>query len=329
MKYAIFSDLHLGNNKNNPIFHDISLKYAEWIKNKLIEKNITNIIICGDVFHDRVSLNLTTIDCSYKFFEILKNFNIQIICGNHDAWFLDNSSIHSLSLFKNWSNIIIYDTPTLNGDFFFSPWGTDPSQIQQSKFVISHVEVSSFEMSKNKVCSNGIKAKDLVDKADKLVISGHFHKPQGRKYGDKIFLYTGSAFQLSWGESGDDKFFYILDTDTCKIEKIKNDVSPRFEYIKTEKDFDKIANNFISIQIENNEEGEKLLSKIAAFNPIDIKSQIIEQDITETTEDLSDFKVIDIVELIPEFINNLENLSVDEKEETIKLLNNIYKDCKL
>lgn len=323
---AIISDVHIGNNKNNPIFHDITLKYAEWLRENLREKGITNLIICGDIFHDRVSINLTSIECAYKFFDILEEFNISVITGNHDCFYLHNSTIHSLSLFKKWTNVTVYDTPTLVDDIFYAPWGTELEDMKPAKVLIGHLELNGYEMSKNKICKNGMNGADLMQKY-KVCFTGHFHKPQVRKYDNKLLLYTGSCFQLNWGESGEERYFYVLDTDTNNIKKFKNTISPRFEYIRSEDDYDKIKNNFISIQVRESGE-EELLASLETYKPIDIKTQLIEEhEEVKIKEDIQVFKLIDTNDLIKETVDSMENVTDEEKAAVIANLETFYKEC--
>lgn len=325
MQTAIISDIHIGNNKNNPLFHDITIAYAEWLKSNLKEKGIENIIICGDIFHDRVSVNLTSLECAFRFFDILEDFNIKIITGNHDCFYLNNSTVHSLSLFKKWKNVTVYDKPTLDGDFFFAPWGTMLDEMLPAKFLIAHLEMNGYEMSKNKICSNGINAVDLMEKYH-VCFTGHFHKAQGRKYDKKLLLYTGSCFQLNWGESGEEKYYYTLDTSNYKLQKFKNTISPRFEYIRSEKDFDKVPNNFVSIQISDDEENEKFRIALEQYKPLDVKTQLIEQDVKRTPTEITEFKVIDIGEIIKEVVNSY-GLSEEDTSEIIKMLEELHKEC--
>lgn len=324
MQTAIISDIHIGNNKNNPIFHTITIQYAEWLRDSLREKKIHNIIIAGDIFHDRVSVNLTSIECAYKFFEILEEFQIHIITGNHDCFYLDNSTVHSLSLLKKWKNVTIYDEPTLVDDIFFAPWGTSIDDMQPAKVLIAHLELNGYEMNKNKICTNGMNASDIMQKY-KVCFSGHFHKPQIRKYDGKLLLYTGSCFQLNWGESGDEKYVYILDTETNNIQKIKNTISPKFVYINSEEDFDNVKNNFISIQVT--EEGnEQFLLSLESLKPLHIKTQLIEKNIAQVKEELKEFKLIDINDIITETVDSLENITDLEKMDVKENLEILYKE---
>ena len=51
-----------------------------------------------------------------------------------------------------------------------------------------------------------------------LVLSGHYHT-SSRK--DNIW-YLGSQLEFFWSDAHDPKYFHIMDTETRKIEKIKN-----------------------------------------------------------------------------------------------------------
>ena len=326
-KVAIIGDIHIGNNKNNPIFHKITLDYADWLKKTLEEQSITNIWQLGDVFHDRVSINLLTMDCAYKFFEKLQNFNISIIIGNHDAFYLNNSSIHSLSFLKQWSNINVYDEVSLVNGVCFCPWGTSFDDIPKSKIILGHFEIPAFEMSKFKICTKGIKGTELMSKCD-ILFTGHFHKPQERKYSNKPLIYTGSCFQLNWGESEENKYVYIFDTKTLEFEKIENNISPKFIHIKSEKDIDKVNNNFISIDIDDYEKEYEIVTTYESLNPINIRTNYKEREKTKIDEDsisVDELQLVDIPGAIEEVSNGLENFTDDERNIISEKASSLYK----
>lgn len=325
-KVAIVGDIHIGNNKNNPIFHDIVLKYGEWLKKELNDRGIDTIWQLGDIFHDRVSINLLTLNTAYKFFDILQNFNITIVVGNHDSFYLHNSSIHSLSFLKKWPNIFVADVPVVTKDgVALCPWGTSINDINKNKITLGHFEIQAFAMNANKICTKGLRALDLMNKCD-ILFSGHFHKPQERQYDGKPLIYAGSCFQQNWGESGEDKFFYILDTETLEYEKIENKMSPRFEYIKTEDDYNKVENNFISIDIFDLEDEFDIVNKFEKMKPLDIRIQYKERNKNVSTENIAieQFQLVRIEDSIEEVINALEGYADDEKEEINKRTNILY-----
>lgn len=321
--HLLIGDLHIGNNKNNPLFHKISLDYAKWIVKICEEKGIKNLIQMGDVFHDRASVNLLSLQCAYEFFDILKDFKIDIIPGNHDCWFLDNSDVHSLSLLKHWPNITVHDKPMVTEWFVFLPWGINLKDMPCGKIGIGHLEVAGYEMSKNKLCEKGMKGVDIMENFE-ILLSGHFHKPQERKYSKKRFIYTGSAFQLNWGESGDKKYVYIVNPQTLEIEKIENTISPRFEYIHSEDDYKKIPNNFVAINIPNKSSADILIAQISALNPLDIKTQYTELDITETENNIEEFKIVNIPDVVDEFTNSMINLTTEQQKEVAKDIKTLY-----
>jgi DNA repair exonuclease SbcCD nuclease subunit len=299
-KIAVIADLHIGVNKDNDIFHKIHLDYAKWLSDELKHRHIDTLVIAGDFFHDRSKITLPTLDVGHKFLDILKEFNIYIGSGNHDSYHLNSSNITSLSVFKNRTNIQIIDDKIRSYDkFSIMPWGTEFKDIPDGINVLfCHIDAISFEMAKGKISTHGFKVSDLMTKAS-LVISGHFHKFQHRIYNGKSFYYTGSPMQLSFGESGDTKYFHIVDLNTLNVEQIENTVSPKFKYIRTEADLTDIKGNFISVVSTD----ETLVEKVGAHSPVFVRKEIIDEfkKLDERQEEVKEFKVVDIPEAIEEF----------------------------
>ncbi len=76
--------------------------------------------------------------------------------------------------------------------------------------MFGHFEIQSFKMNQYKVCTEGIKSRDLL-KHSPLVITGHFHLRDERKYRDGTILYLGNPFQMDFGDVDSSKGYYILD----------------------------------------------------------------------------------------------------------------------
>ena len=72
-----------------------------------------------------------------------------------------------------------------------------------------------------KVCSTGFNAKDLLSKAP-LIVSGHFHLRDERKYDQGRILYLGNPYQMDFGDVGSIKGYYILDIPTSTYEFTEN-----------------------------------------------------------------------------------------------------------
>mgnify|MGYP000907403887 FL=1 len=87
-------------------------------------------------------------------------------------------------------------------------------------------------MNPHKVCDHGLDSNNLLDKA-KLVISGHFHLREHRKYpNDKSILYLGSPYEMDFGERGQVKGIYFLNTETLEVELLENQLTPKHIKIK-------------------------------------------------------------------------------------------------
>lgn len=329
-KIAIIADLHIGINKDSEVFHEIHLQYAKWLKSQLESRNIKTLVIAGDFFHDRTKISLPTLDVGHKFLDILSQYEIYIGSGNHDSYHLDNSTVTSLSMFKNRNNVTVIDTKIQHFDkFSIMPWGIKKEDIPDNINVLfCHIDAVSFEMSKGKISTHGFKISELMSKAS-LVMSGHFHKQQHRIYNGKSFYYVGSPMQLSFGESGDKKYFHIVDLDTLCVERIENTVSPKFKYIRTEADLTDIKGNFISVVSTD----ETLVEKVGAHSPVFVRKEIIDEfkKLDERQEEVKEFKVVDIPDAIEEFSLKLPDeweLDDELKKEVAARTTKLYDQLK-
>lgn len=228
---GIFSDPHYGVHRNSEVWHKIALDHAKWATSQFKERGIQDIIIPGDIFHDRNDIAVNTLHVVTDIFNVLRDFNIIITVGNHDAYYRDNSSVNSVSILKGWTNITVVDTLQVvelyGKKIAFCPWGQDVSLIPECDLIVGHFEINSFKMNSYKVCTNGVKASDLIKKA-KLTISGHFHHRDERKYNEGTILYAGSPYQQDWGDFGTFKGLYILDMTNLEYSFIENNISPRY-----------------------------------------------------------------------------------------------------
>ena len=107
-KICCVSDIHIGVHQNSSMWHNITLNWARWLAKNLKKHNVKDIMICGDLFHYRDEIAVTTIQVAQEFLSILSDFNIVILSGNHDAYYKDNSNVTSLSILKGWPNISVY-----------------------------------------------------------------------------------------------------------------------------------------------------------------------------------------------------------------------------
>jgi DNA repair exonuclease SbcCD nuclease subunit len=321
---GIFSDPHYGVHRNSEIWHKIALDHAKWAAEQFKQRGIKDIIIPGYIFHDRNDIAVNTLHNTTAIFDVLRNFNIIITVGNHDAFYRDKSDINSVSILRGWSNITVIDTlvvANLQGKkIAFCPWGQDINEVPQCDLIVGHFEINSFKMNSFKVCTNGLKASDLTDRA-KLTITGHFHHREERKYSNGTILYVGCPYQQDWGDYNTTKGLYILDLDTLKYEFIENTISPRYNKIRYSelangvytaesiKGF--IHNNIVKFYIDKQLDPasvDKIIRKLVSIKPVEFT---LEYDYSEMSkfnaeEALAKDFNISVENSISEFIDLLE-----------------------
>jgi DNA repair exonuclease SbcCD nuclease subunit len=193
-------------------------------------------------------------------------------------------------------------------------------------------------MVSGKTCDNGIESNDIL-KYGKLIMSGHFHASEIRKYSTGTIVYIGCPYEQDWGNYGDDKGFFTLDLNTMNYEFIVNNVTPKHKKLKLTELISageipkywssEIYNNIVSFEVDRHIEPEKLTilcSKLQSMQPLSFKVDYNVSD--NTTNELLSANIngIDIPTSIIEFVQLLD---IDNKQEvidyTIELYNNSTK----
>jgi len=337
-KIGILSDIHLGLGQDSKQWHDVALDFANWAADTFIDKGINDIVIPGDVFHNRTEINVNTIAVAKIFFDHFKDFRIFISSGNHDSFYKDKSTINSISILDGWNNIHVIDQHPITiktdyEDIVLVPWGTKFEDIPETKGIIfGHFEISSFYMNSYKVCEHGIESKDLLTKAP-YIISGHFHKRDHRKYKNGNILYVGSCFQHNFGDAGDDRGIYVFDLSDNSFEFIENNISPKHYKISVkelkknkEKYNDVIEKNIVSIVVDEKIDQDELLSLTTSVfkdkKPLAYRTDYVNEDEIKLNDEDKNIDSGNILKDIEEFV---ENLDVEYKKEIIEYLTETYK----
>jgi len=337
-RIGFFSDLHIGIHQNSEKWHDVTLSWAKWFTSQLKSQKITELIFGGDFFHYRDEINVKSLHFANNLLDLFKDFEITMIPGNHDAYYKDNSTVHSLSILNNRKNITIIDKPTIqtiyNKEVGFCPWGTPVKNIPTCDLLIGHFEVQNFNFNSFKICEFGFESCDLLLKS-KLIFSGHFHKRQRRKYSNGEIVYAGNPFQMDFHDIGDQKGYYILDFSgkNIKYEFIENNVSPmhvkvNLSELQKLKDIAKHkgwSNLAIKIVIDKDIKTNLLDKIIASIN--------FESPFSLTTDYLNKFNIGDNIQLTNELgdlnikqciIEYVESLDIDNKEKVIMKTVSLY-----
>lgn len=334
-KIGCFSDIHLGLGQDSEMWHKISLDFAEWAASIYRENEIDEIIIPGDIFHNRSQISVETLSVAKKFFDFFKEFKIIISAGNHDSYLKNTSVINSISLLDGWNNITVVDNKPLviessvGKTISLIPWGIEIDEMPKSDIMFGHFEINSFHMNSYKVCEHGMSYSNLLKKS-KTVISGHFHKRDQKTYEKGQIVYLGSPFQHNFGDMMDDRGIYIFDIENETFNFIENTISPKHYKIYTSKLSDKdndltklIQNNIISIVVDTKIEQDdflKISSGLTKLNPLNIRSEFEEFEETDTNEFENEYDSCDLMKYITEYIEKLDVMHKKEVADYIKQL---------
>jgi DNA repair exonuclease SbcCD nuclease subunit len=336
------SDIHIGVHQNSNQWYSITKLWAEWLRDELVKRDIRDIIVCGDFFHYRDEIAVSTIHFATDILNIWRDFNIIMLVGNHDAYYKDRSDVNSLSVLDGWDNISVVSNLT-TVDLFgkkstFCPWGTAVTDIPDSDVVFGHFEINSFKQTNFKVCSSGINTKDLLSKTN-LVITGHFHLRDERKYKQGTILYLGNPFQMDFGDIQSVKGYYILDFDTLSYEFTENTLSPKHQKVYlselaklgrvTDETKESLNNSFVKFVIDRNistDEVDLVIQKLYTYTPItiniDYAMNFNKYKLDENM--IHDFSGIDVETAIEEFVNLMD---IKNKKEVIDYTVELYHKC--
>ena len=337
-RIGFFSDLHIGCHQNSEKWHDVTLEWAKWFTNELKRENITNLFFGGDFFHYRDEINVKSLHFANDLLDLFNEFEVIMIPGNHDAYYKDNSTVHSLSILNNRKNINILDKPVVHTIFNkrvgFCPWGTNIEKIPECDLLVGHFEIENFNFNSFKICESGIQSCDLLNKS-KLIVSGHFHKRQRRKYSNGEIIYVGNPFEMDFNDIQDQKGFYIFDFngENIKYNFINNNISPihvkvnlseleKLKAIAKKIGWSKLA---IKIIIDTDIKTNLIDKIIASIN--------FEAPFSLVTDYLHKFNIGDNIEIINELgdlnvkqciIEYVDSLDIDNKEKVINKTIHLY-----
>ena len=236
-KIAILGDLHLGVHKGHPAFSNALKTFMEELFIPTLEReNITSVVQLGDIVDRPTGIRFVDmVRLRNDFIEPLLSIGVtlHVLVGNHDAPYNRDTLTPSAptELFNGYPDIIVYDKPeelTYGGidglKCVMLPWICRENAIAsisllkrtKCKVVFGHLELNGFDMHRGVTCHEGMDSGIFKD--FNLVVSGHFH--QSSKQG--IIQYTGAPCQLTWADSGCQRGFWILDTETLEMRFIPN-----------------------------------------------------------------------------------------------------------
>lgn len=242
-KIAVIGDMHMGIKGGDKHFLEFQMAWLEYVLKKLESMGIDTIIQTGDFFDTRAHIKLNVLHKVLTWFpDVLRSHGIKdwiVYGGNHDMFYRDSNEVSSLEIFKvlheahvdSCINFTVYDTDVGHLIFdgckiAFVPWLNKNNEKRlledvaalRPDYVFGHFEMEGMPMIPGgAVCEHGLKVKDFKDY--KRVISGHFHTISHQQNCTMV----GSPYHLNWGDVGDKRGFWILDTDKDTFELVENE----------------------------------------------------------------------------------------------------------
>lgn len=336
---CVISDLHFGVHQNSPLWHDTAIKFIKWLINELKQRGVKDILIAGDVFHNRNDIAVNTLNTVADIFNMLAEFNIIILVGNHDAFYKDRSDVNSISILSGWKNIKVYTEPTqltyMGKMISICPWGSTLDQIPEGDVVFGHFEIVNFKMNNFKVCEHGFTSDELFSKTD-LVISGHFHLREERNYKHGTILYLGSPYELDWGDKETVKGICLLDFATLNRTFIPNTISPKHIEIKLTDLIkngmagvkEKMEGNIVRFVVDKEIDTDKvdiLAKKLNTFQPLSFSIEYFCFTAVDNSDLVQVSDGVNIEQTIDDFIKTMD---IKNREKVSAYVLELYKKIK-
>lgn len=331
-KIWIISDTHFGVRNNSKKWEELMRSWMEDTFLPLVdsEKEEGDVLIhLGDVFDNRQSVCLSSMNLAIDFFERLSTRfdKIWILCGNHDAYYTNRNDITSIECFKHIPHVSIVKTPLLETIFgkkiLLLPWIENKREFNKSVYSFSpeilfcHAEFYGCTMNASKVYSDS----DL-DIPDILKIySGHIHHRQ--KY--KNVTYIGSPYQLTQNDRNNNKGVWTYDPQKDEERFYFNCKSPEFMRMKyqsisemTLQEFKQTCSNkFVEIETEHSLmakcQFQKLLSFVQDSNIMDL-SFVPAKSSQKDENDINISNCVSITEMLKKYIDEFVYCDEDTKK---------------
>jgi len=279
----VFTDIHFGLKLNSEIFLDIAQNNIKWIEEQVKKYKVDKIIFCGDFFHQRNSVSVNTLNRAYESLKSLasKVDEFYMIVGNHDSYYKNSSSVHSLKTFEQFSNIKVIETSTEiklgKNTVLLVPWGGDFQGEKKYNMMFGHFEPNGAKVSGGQIFECAHYSLEDLNLVSPLVFSGHFHSKNEYITKNGVVIFAGTPSQQNWGDCNEPRGAYILDETTNQYKFIENKEAPKFIKFFYSNLLDnklpikksQISGNFIKIIVDCQYKFSKVQELVSKFNTAD------------------------------------------------------------
>jgi len=311
MLAAYTADWHLSGFGQDKIIENLPLRLYE--KQKALyhmadyctSNNIKNMIIAGDLLHNKSIIYNTAINILLEFFRKYNNLHFYSIDGNHDLSGRGDVVVSALSCLKNESNVtwIPFDSQLQVENIFMVPYSSDiVSKIKngRSDYLCSHLGLDEGILASGLSLKSDISLKDLIGRYKKVIL-GHYHTVQQIVRDDIEVWYTGSLTQDTWNDR-DEKRFLIIDSEKHTIQSIPTEgYTKHYQFNITNENKTEIFNEATKLKAEGH------------------NVKIVKNGIIDTTNFSDEFIIVDKTEI--DITNRGINSSMSASEKLEKFMN--------
>jgi len=325
VKAVLLSDTHLGIKNSGKMWLELTYNLFKEISDYCLLNNINKIIHLGDWFNSRYSINVLSIECSYKIIDMLNvnGISLYITKGNHDQYYKNQPNPHSLMIFNEFDNVHIIDKPIEYDDEIICPWNTLPDNTNK-KILLGHYEINNIVTNASGNTLTGSKLSVSDFKQFDKVYSGHFHT----KSVTSNIKYIGSAFPMDFNDINDSRGYYHYDSGEM-IEFIEYTDAPKFKQFTSDDDFDKIdiqdnICKLVFLKSYSDKKSQEIIDAVKAYKPKELHmnfkvntNDTVEESFIGTNSEIMNH-YIDNIMVLPDGLNKQVMKSyVNQLEKTL------------
>jgi DNA repair exonuclease SbcCD nuclease subunit len=211
------------------------LSYSVWglrvIRAYALKHDIKHVVILGDLFHDRVNINIEVLNAVYGFFEEASSRQLEwlVFPGNHDMFMKNSWDIHSLKPLTSLINVIpdVRKVEIAGAPFWVIPFiyseesymkilETVEKRADKKDVLLTHIGVNGAKLNECFLIKNWSFVTFDKSKFD-VILAGHFHCHQ--QIGN--LHYPGSPTAFRFDEGLVPHGFLVYDTDSRKVEFVE------------------------------------------------------------------------------------------------------------
>lgn len=182
------------------------------------QHSVELVVMAGDLNDKKNIIDVKAFVRLKKILEEYSDLQFMFLHGNHDSTArIDEDS--SVELLSNDSNIRCHVVGTLvEDDITYVPYCKNMAELiheaEPGKIFVSHFGLNEAILSNGHSIRSSITA-TMLSKFD-MCFLGHYHLPQNIKN----IYYVGNPVQMTRAESGEEKRFMVIDTETMEVESI-------------------------------------------------------------------------------------------------------------